>query len=197
MKNVLKVFAVVLVVFCIVVSCSKKTGGSGSSGGSSNDAGGNTATGSSNAGNSNSGAKNGIKITVTGLSSRDYNGRELRLYLLDKDNFETVAEAYDKIENGKVDLYFFKYQEEGNPWTQTGEYYIRASLFGLRNMWYTNGKGFVELGLARRVGESTRIEFFNFQEDETFKNFPTFDLKANGNEIDGSKFEGVPEYGQQ
>jgi len=187
MKNVLKVFVLVLVVFCMVISCSKNAGSSGSSGGSSNDT----------DGGGSSGANNGIKITVTGLSSRDYNGRELRLFLLDKDNFETVAEAYDNVENGKVDLYFHQNGNENVPWTQTGEYYVRASLFGSHNMWYTNGKGFVELGLARTVGESTRIEFFSFYQDERFKNFPTFELKATGNEIDGSKFQNVPEYGQQ
>jgi len=48
MKNLLKVFVLVLVVFCMVVSCSKNTGSSGSGGGSSNDTDGSgTAAGSS------------------------------------------------------------------------------------------------------------------------------------------------------
>ena len=106
MKKVLKVFALVLVVSCLFVSCSKNTSSSGSSGGSSNDTDGsggvaagssNDAGGSSNTatGGSNSDAKKGIKITVTNLS--DW-GR-IYLFLYDKDIFKTVAEAYGDIED--------------------------------------------------------------------------------------------------
>ena len=212
MKKVLKVFVLVLIVFCMVVSCTKKASSSGSSGvsasndtdgsggvaaGSGNETGGGGNASTSNAGNSNSGAKNGIKITVNNLS--DW-GR-IYLFLYDKDIFKTVAEAYGDIEDGKADLYFYKTGDENVPWTTPGEYYIRK--FIDFTAWYTDGKSFVELDLARidtfPREDGTKIErlyFFDFDDNERFKNLPTFNLKENGNVIDEKKFTDVPEYGE-
>ena len=88
MKNVLKVFVLVLVVFCMVVSCSKKAdGSSGSSGGNSNDTdgGGSTAAGSSSA--------------VAGSGSA----------AVSSDN--SLKNAVGKIEHGKDDTIFNSWAE--------------------------------------------------------------------------------------
>ena len=100
MKNVLKVFVLVLVVFCMVVSCSKKAGSSGSGGGSSNDADGSEVIASSNdtAGSGNASAGSGS----TSAAGND----------------NTIRNVVGGIEHEKDDIVFFNWA--GIPWTDFG-----------------------------------------------------------------------------
>ena len=72
MKNVLKVFAVVLVVFCMMVSCSKKASSSGSGGGSSND----TASSSGSSGGSSSAAAVSSDNSLKNVVGRIEHGKD-------------------------------------------------------------------------------------------------------------------------
>ena len=98
MKNVLKVFVLVLVVFCMVVSCSKNASSSGSSGGSSNDADGSEVIVSSNDGSS---VSSGGGSSTAAVSS---------------DN--SLKNAVGKIKHDKEDVIFNNWA--GIPWTDFG-----------------------------------------------------------------------------
>ena len=175
---------VILILSLNLTVCSKSSDHKSSDGSSNDTKGSSGQSGISDDNNDES----GIKITVTGFPMK--NGW-FRLNIIEERPSsaynEYIAFGQGDITNGKIDVFLETNLGIGEPWNESGEYYISLTILDDDyHSFFTDGKTLEELGIKLDKNGSIETGEMDWR-DREYRKLPKYNLMATGNTIDFGK----------